>query len=59
MSALMRLLPGLIGAAAALVALKLIHLVGLEGLTAEIIVFLVAYLVVALAVDRAMKRYGS
>ena len=58
MSAFMRILPGLIAAVVALVALKLISVIGLAGLTAEIFVFVIAYIVVALAADKAMKGYG-
>jgi Tfp pilus assembly protein PilX len=47
----------LIGAGAALVALKLLILFGFATLGFEILVFFVVYLVVTLLADKAMRAY--
>lgn len=58
MSVLMRLLPGLIAAAAALLAMKLVSFLGFVSGTLEIIIFFVTYLVVAMLAHRAMLGYN-
>lgn len=58
MSSLMRLIPGLIAAAAALLAMKLVSILGFVSQTLEIIIFFVVYLVVAVFAHRAMLRYN-
>ncbi|MGF1641420.1 MAG: hypothetical protein ACFCUO_10775 [Rhodospirillales bacterium] len=57
MSSIVRLLPGLIAAIAAFVALKLLLFVDLTSLGFEIVAFFVVYIVVAIAADRAMRAY--
>jgi uncharacterized membrane protein len=42
----------------ALAVLKLIAWLGWVSASGEVVVFLVTYLVVAVATDRAMQRYG-
>jgi hypothetical protein len=59
MQALVRLVPGLIAAVAAFVALQLIGLVGLSSLAWQAVTFLGVYLVVHVAVDQAMAAYGT
>jgi membrane protein implicated in regulation of membrane protease activity len=58
MSTVLKFAPGLAAAIVALVMLKLIAWLGWVSTTGEIAVFLVTYLVVAVATDRAMQRYG-
>jgi hypothetical protein len=59
MSTVIRLLPGLIGAGAAFVALKLLILFGFATLGFEILAFLVVYLVVTVLADKAMRAYRA
>ncbi len=59
MSTIIRLLPGLIGAAAAFVALKLLILFGFATLGFEILAFFVVYLVVTVLAEKAMRTYRS
>lgn len=59
MSMAIRFVPGLAAAIAAFAVLKLISWLGWASLTGEAAVFLVSYLVVAIATDRAMQRYGA
>ena len=56
MQAILRFVPGLGGA---LVGFGVTKLVGWTELGFELGAFLLSYLVVAVAVDRAMKRYGA
>ncbi len=58
MKTFIRLLPGLLGAIAAFVALKLIGVLGL-GIALDLLIFLGVYLAVALLVHQAMKAYGG
>ena len=58
MSAVIKFAPGLAAAIVALAVLKLIAWLGWASASGEIAVFLVTYLVVAVATDRAMQRYG-
>lgn len=58
MNDLVRLIPGLAAAAAALVAAKVIRMLPIGSLTLEILVFFVTYIVIVVMVDRAMKGYG-
>jgi hypothetical protein len=58
MSTLIKFAPGFAAAIVALVVLKLIAWLGWASASGEIAVFLVTYLVVAVATDRAMQRYG-
>jgi len=53
---MLRYIPGLAGAVAALVAF---HLLGVLDFTIRILIFFVVYLVVTIAIDRAMSRYGK
>jgi len=59
MSTVVRYLPGLIGAVAAFVALKLLILLGLASLGFEILAFFVVYLVVTVLADKAMRAYRN
>lgn len=54
---MLRFVPGLLGAVAAFVVLRLLSWVG--SLTFELLVFLGTYAAVAVSVDAALKRYGS
>ncbi len=58
MSELVRLIPGLAGAAAAFLTAKVIRMLPFGSLALETLAFLVTYVVVALMVDQAMRRYG-
>ncbi|MFZ5792623.1 MAG: hypothetical protein ACOY3L_18185 [Pseudomonadota bacterium] len=59
MAAIIRQVPGIIGAVSGYVVLKLFGLLGFQSLAGEIVVFLVAVIVVALIADRAMRRYEA
>ena len=58
MSTVVKFAPGFAAAIVALAVLKLIGWLGWASASGEIAIFLVTYLVVAVATDRAMKRYG-
>jgi hypothetical protein len=58
MSAVIKFAPGFAAAIVALAVLQLISWLGWASASGEIAVFLVTYLVVAVATDRAMQRYG-
>jgi membrane protein implicated in regulation of membrane protease activity len=59
MSTVIRYLPGLIGAVAGFVALKLLILLGFASLGFEILAFFVVYLVVTVLADKAMRAYRT
>ncbi len=59
MTLLVRLIPGLIAAVAALIAMHLVGIFGFASDTFQIIVFFVIYIVVAVLVDGAMRKYGK
>lgn len=59
MSLLVRLVPGLVAAGAALLTMELVSLFGFISLSARIFVFFAAYLAIAIIVDRAMAAYGD
>jgi hypothetical protein len=54
---MLRFVPGFVAAVIAFAVMKLISLVASLGWQA--LVFLVVYIVVAVAVDYAMRRYGT
>lgn len=58
-STIVRFIPGLIAAIAALVAMRLVGIFGFISDTLQVIVFIVTYIVVAIAVDGAMRTYGK
>ena len=58
MSTVIKFAPGFAAAIVALAVLKLIAWLGWASASGEVAVFLVTYLVVAVATDRAMQRYG-
>ena len=58
MSTVIKFAPGFAAAVVALIVLKLIHWLGWASASGEVAVFLVTYLVVAVATDRAMQKYG-
>jgi len=58
MSTVVKFAPGFAAAIVALAVLKLIGWLGWASASGEIAIFLVSYLVVAVATDRAMQRYG-
>ena len=58
MSTVIKFAPGFAAAIVALAVLKLISWLGWASASGEIAIFLVTYLVVAVATDRAMQRYG-
>ena len=55
---MLRFLPGIIGAACAFVALKILVILEIITLWLEVGIYAVVFIVVSLAVDRAMSRYG-
>ena len=55
---MLRFVPGVAGAACAFIALKLVAPFESVTLWLEIVVYAVVFVVAALAVDRAMARYG-
>ena len=59
MSAIIRLLPGLIGAVAAFVAMKVLNLFGFTSLEFDTLAFFAVYLVVTVLADKAMRAYRS
>ena len=59
MSKLIKFLPGLAGAAVAFVALKLVALLTLGSIALEFVIFVCAYLVVAVLLEQAMTHYGT
>jgi len=58
MSAVIKFAPGFAAAIVALAVLKLISWLGWASVSGEVAIFLVTYLVVAIATDRAMQKYG-
>lgn len=58
-SELVKFIPGLAGATVAYIALKFFGLVGLDSVVLEFVVFVAIYLVLAVLVDQAMRRYGT
>lgn len=59
MSGIIHHVPGLLAAGFAFVALRVLELLNPQSLALELLVFLVAYLVVAVLAERAMKAYGK
>ena len=59
MSKVIKFLPGLIGAAVAFVAVKLVAVLALESIALEFLVFVCTYLIVAVLLEHAMTRYGT
>lgn len=58
MAAIIRQVPGLIGAIAAYVILKLMRwLLGIQSIAGELLILIVVVLVVALLAERAMRKY--
>lgn len=53
---MLKYLPGLIGAIAAMIAFRLLALM---GLSVRVLIFIGVYLLVTVAVDIAMSRYGK
>lgn len=53
---MLRYIPGLVGAIGAMVAFRLI---GTLDFSLRLLIFIVVYLAVTIAVDRAMMRYGK
>ena len=58
MASLMRYLPGLLAAIVAFAALRFAIFLGATQMGWQILVFFVVYIVMAVAVDRAMIAYG-
>ena len=58
MSTVIKFAPGSAAAIVALAVLKLIAWLGWASASGEVDIFLVTYLVVAIATDRAMQKYG-
>jgi len=58
MSAVIKFAPGFAAAIVALAVLKLISWLGWASVSGEVAIFMVTYLVVAIATDRAMQKYG-
>ena len=58
MAAIIRQVPGVIGAIAAYIVLKLMWwLFGLQSIAGELLILVVIVLVVALIAERAMRKY--
>ncbi|WP_325556480.1 hypothetical protein [Hypericibacter adhaerens] len=58
MAAIIRQVPGLIGAIAAYVVLKFMRwLLGIQSIAGELLILIVVVLVVALLAERAMRKY--
>jgi multidrug efflux pump subunit AcrB len=55
MTAMLRYIPGLAGALAAMVAFRLL---GMLDFSVRILIFFVVYLAVTIFLDKAMARYG-
>lgn len=55
-TAMLRYIPGLVGAVAAMVAFRLL---GMLDFSVRILVFFAVYLTVTIFVDKAMARYGK
>lgn len=53
---MLRYIPGLVGAVAAMVAFRLL---GMLDFSLRILIFFAMYLVVTIFVDKAMARYGE
>ena len=53
---MLRYIPGLIGALAAMVAFRLL---GMLDFSVRILIFFAVYLLVTILVDKAMTRYGK
>jgi len=58
MSTVIKFAPGFAAAIVALAVLKLVAWLGWASVSGEVAIFLTIYLVVAVATDRAMQRYG-
>ncbi len=59
MDVVIKLLPGLIAAVTAYVAVKLLALAGIGTVIEEAVVFIIIYLGTAVVADKAMARYGE
>ena len=55
----MKYVPGFVGAVAGFVALKVVAWMGVSPLGWHAAVFLASYMIVTMAVDHAMMRYGA
>ena len=55
-TAMLRYIPGLAGAVAAMVAFRLL---GVFDFSVRVLIFFVVYLAVTIFVDKAMARYGK
>ena len=53
---MIRYIPGLLGAIAAMIAFRLLTML---DFSMRMVIFLVAYLVVTITVDKALARYGT
>ncbi|MDH4109234.1 MAG: hypothetical protein OEW35_13020 [Gammaproteobacteria bacterium] len=53
---MLRYIPGLIGAIGAMIAFRLL---GALDFSLRLVIFIAVYIVVTVAVDRAMMRYGK
>ncbi len=56
---MLKYIPGFIAALAAFAILKLVGWLTSLSLATELLVFIVAYLVIAFSVDKAFTSYGS
>lgn len=59
MSKLIKYLPGFVGAVGAFAVLKLVGLLTLGSMALEFLIFICAYLIIAVLLDQAMARYGT
>lgn len=59
MNTVVHYLPGLLAAAVAFVVLRVVMALDLQSMFLELLIFLAAYLVVAVLAERAMRAYGK
>ena len=59
MSAIIHYIPGLLAAAIGFAVLRVVALLNLQSMALELLIFLAAYLVIAVLAERAMRAYGK
>ena len=59
MSAIIKLLPGVLAAIVGFLALWLMEVLDVQSRLLELVLFLITYVVVAVLADKAMKAYGT
>ncbi len=56
---MIRFLPGLAGALAGFITLKVFAALGVDAIAGQLALFLLGYAIVAVAADRALIEYGK